>query len=93
MPRKTGRAPFAVVAPRFSFNEAAARCRGKPALAADARAQAWRPSMRPRPDAAENRPPSVAAARPPRSFNEAAARCRGKPDADAFEGLAQVGLQ
>ena len=37
-----------------------------------------RASMRPRPDAAENRR-SQHAARRLRSFNEAAARCRGKP--------------
>ena len=59
------------------FNEAAARCRGKPTW------YGWHPhrllaSMRPRPDAAENvfleRPGSAGHDR----FNEAAARCRGK---------------
>ena len=42
----------------------------------DERAQA---SMRPRPDAAENRPRGIEARRAERRFNEAAARCRGKP--------------
>ena len=62
------------------FNEAAARCRGKPCRRH--RADRTQPcaSMRPRPDAAEN----PAARRPgppppPVRFNEAAARCRGKP--------------
>ena len=39
-----------------------------------------RPSMRPRPDAAENPPAAGRTARArSRTFNEAAARCRGKP--------------
>ena len=75
MPRKTSaassRRPW-----KRSFNEAAARCRGKRAavraLCADQDA-----SMRPRPDAAENRP-TPAGVRSPSRFNEAAARCRGK---------------
>ena len=60
------------------FNEAAARCRGK--LPQLLRGRGDHPaSMRPRPDAAENR----GEVNPPGSrrpcFNEAAARCRGKP--------------
>ena len=37
------------------FNEAAARCRGKPAGGGGQPAQGHAASMRPRPDAAENR--------------------------------------
>ena len=37
------------------------------------------PSMRPRPDAAENRTGNLAERSQERPFNEAAARCRGKP--------------
>ena len=36
-------------------------------------------SMRPRPDAAENRAGPAAVLAAPAGFNEAAARCRGKP--------------
>ena len=36
-------------------------------------------SMRPRPDAAENRATRTSRARAESRFNEAAARCRGKP--------------
>ena len=36
-------------------------------------------SMRPRPDAAENRAPQAAQVAAQQRFNEAAARCRGKP--------------
>ena len=80
MPRKTGTAFGRPSTPRDCFNEAAARCRGKPqgyALGATIPSGA---SMRPRPDAAENRTtfgstPSVSRT----CFNEAAARCRGKP--------------
>ena len=76
------------------FNEAAARCRGKPfgfrlrfplflRLA----------SMRPRPDAAENAgeqaPRGVAAG----GFNEAAARCRGKRCAAASAASPVAPLQ
>ena len=38
-------------------------------------------SMRPRPDAAENRGAGGLLPGAPRNFNEAAARCRGKPGA------------
>ena len=62
------------------FNEAAARCRGKPVqgfpLQSDILA-----SMRPRPDAAENPLREPVTDPRPQGFNEAAARCRGKPDA------------
>ena len=77
MPRKTSNARK--TSPScLSFNEAAARCRGKlaPRGTADLIDQA---SMRPRPDAAENPGWSPAsAARSGGGFNEAAARCRGK---------------
>ena len=54
MPRKTHKVRFPFVVSR-GFNEAAARCRGKPTTAAvEACAGLWA-SMRPRPDAAENR--------------------------------------
>ena len=73
--------------PRPRFNEAAARCRGKPPIN-------WSPchprgcaSMRPRPDAAENRARCPPPARCCGCFNEAAARCRGKP-AGADDGRA-----
>ena len=42
-----------------SFNEAAARCRGKPPHAQRVAEAAGEPSMRPRPDAAENRQSAV----------------------------------
>ena len=60
------------------FNEAAARCRGKPESIRIPSSAARSASMRPRPDAAENC--RVKARRPVRltCFNEAAARCRGK---------------
>ncbi len=41
--------------------------------------QAEQASMRPRPDAAENRPAADPASEHSWRFNEAAARCRGKP--------------
>ncbi len=43
-------------APRPGFNEAAARCRGKPMICTEDGYIALAASMRPRPDAAENRP-------------------------------------
>ena len=59
------------------FNEAAARCRGKRERRGrgDADGDA---SMRPRPDAAENRRRPAVQPRRRTGFNEAAARCRGK---------------
>ena len=60
------------------FNEAAARCRGKPLLALWPDAPVRAASMRPRPDAAENAPSGAAGNSRDRRFNEAAARCRGK---------------
>ena len=42
-------------------------------------------SMRPRPDAAENRLRVAPGARGRGGFNEAAARCRGKPDDTATD--------
>ena len=70
------------------FNEAAARCRGKPGPTRRLTSVVCRASMRPRPDAAENRPGSPPARPRPRRFNEAAARCRGKPAARAAQPLA-----
>ena len=61
-----------------SFNEAAARCRGKRHRRRRGRRRKARASMRPRPDAAENPPRSPRRRRPRCGFNEAAARCRGK---------------
>ena len=54
MPRKTRERGADAVPPLDArFNEAAARCRGKPGGRRDLR-PALRASMRPRPDAAEN---------------------------------------
>ena len=64
----------------WPFNEAAARCRGKPGSTRSSPTAIALPSMRPRPDAAENRPSCARRdSCPTSSFNEAAARCRGKP--------------
>ena len=60
------------------FNEAAARCRGKPAPSIRMSAIRVFASMRPRPDAAENGRPRLRRNEWPGCFNEAAARCRGK---------------
>ena len=79
MPRKTLPPHGTLKGASDRFNEAAARCRGKPA----ARALRGQPepeaSMRPRPDAAENPPRRFDAGSGSCCFNEAAARCRGKP--------------
>ena len=72
------RGPGAAGPPR-RFNEAAARCRGKPHCAAINRHSGSHASMRLRPDAAENPPRDPARRRGFGCFNEAAARCRGKP--------------
>ena len=77
MPRKTF-VPADTLPNWDGFNEAAARCRGKPPRDPDGRAAASRASMRPRPDAAENTVPLTTEHPPVRRFNEAAARCRGK---------------
>ena len=62
------------------FNEAAARCRGKPHAAQGGVPLVSSASMRPRPDAAENRRlDEKAGTNTAAGFNEAAARCRGKP--------------
>ena len=50
----------------------------KTAAAARRRPDGGRASMRPRPDAAENRAAGPRATRRSAGFNEAAARCRGK---------------
>ena len=79
MPRKTPpRKSAAARALRGGFNEAAARCRGKRGLHGQRFGRTGDASMRPRPDAAENRRPARRTGQPRRGFNEAAARCRGK---------------
>ena len=73
MPRKTA-SSSARRRGRWCFNEAAARCRGKPLY----RVQRHRPdqaSMRPRPDAAENAPPAG------RAWWCGSASMRPRPDA------------
>ena len=78
MPRKTRTAPSSPPAARRSFNEAAARCRGKrhsPPRGCRMRAQGFNEA------AARCRgkhPRAAAAVGRGRRFNEAAARCRGK---------------
>ena len=62
----------------WSFNEAAARCRGKRAGLPPRSRGAAPASMRPRPDAAENGSRKICSPVSRRRFNEAAARCRGK---------------
>ena len=54
MPRKTCAKSGHIIIHQFGFNEAAARCRGKPWLAGPGAYERPRASMRPRPDAAEN---------------------------------------
>ena len=78
MPRKTSRTARTACAPAWSFNEAAARCRGKPGGRGPTD-PGVRASMRPRPDAAENLGSRIASVSVTCCFNEAAARCRGKP--------------
>ena len=82
MPRKTAQSHLPQPHGR-SFNEAAARCRGKPTLGRGF-GPARNASMRPRPDAAENSWRDRTRIAPRWGFNEAAARCRGKlgPAAD-----------
>ena len=75
MPRKT-RSPLEGCCAILRFNEAAARCRGKPAPPALERAGEGAASMRPRPDAAENVRRTVAWARAARD-----ASMRPRPDA------------
>ena len=77
MPRKTWSSLRDRTRRGASFNEAAARCRGKPGGAAR-RARCRRASMRPRPDAAENFRLFDYERDGTLRFNEAAARCRGK---------------
>ena len=76
-----------------AFNEAAARCRGKPHWTRIWRGSRRRPSMRPRPDAAENHQIAAPLIPLPRAFNEAAARCRGKPLIEARLTVLLGGLQ
>ena len=79
MPRKTRVATSVSSLATTSFNEAAARCRGKRKLPAAPRDLLQLASMRPRPDAAENDSDSRKVITEYTGFNEAAARCRGKP--------------
>ena len=58
MPRKTRSKALAMQQRKLSFNEAAARCRGKP-CPSPAFELRLRASMRPRPDAAENPRPGA----------------------------------
>ena len=77
MPRKTGNPGRSVFKIASGFNEAAARCRGKLGQqVCDPSVRAA--SMRPRPDAAENKHDEIVILLGPQGFNEAAARCRGK---------------
>ena len=80
MPRKTIAPPAGPPATPGGFNEAAARCRGKPQAARPLVPVRLQASMRPRPDAAENRAARAGSCPAAGRFNEAAARCRGKPD-------------
>ena len=115
MPRKTARRRSSPFPGASCFNEAAARCRGKPAAGSSSTARSsgfneaaarcrGKPrrrhtgsrrrspaSMRPRPDAAENRFPLLQAFSGPERFNEAAARCRGKPSPAAADWTAWGG--
>ena len=63
---------------------------GRPGREAEAQESA---SMRPRPDAAENRQDALYAGHALRRFNEAAARCRGKPSAAYLLGQHDALLQ
>ena len=74
MPRKTRRIAASARSIGMRFNEAAARCRGKLLDLAQA-VEVVRASMRPRPDAAENR---LAA---PQCGGEDLASMRPRPDA------------
>ena len=75
MPRKTSPTPAASTRGGTSFNEAAARCRGKRRARRRHAAGRRLASMRPRPDAAENVFLAVAAAR------NRLASMRPRPDA------------
>ena len=77
MPRKTPSATDTRALRATRFNEAAARCRGKPTQVLESGGGVGA-SMRPRPDAAENASCSGSSRRFSSGFNEAAARCRGK---------------
>ena len=60
MPRKTLEGVVGdPTTPAAAFNEAAARCRGKPDSGRDRRDVSMSRSMRPRPDAAENPIPII----------------------------------
>ena len=76
MPRKTSSSATAPITSIVRFNEAAARCRGKPVVGRPLDLRGPLASMRPRPDAAENRLASESM-RPLRSQ----ASMRPRPDA------------
>ena len=76
MPRKTSDRNEAIDERRIRFNEAAARCRGKPGRRPGSAAASPAASMRPRPDAAENR-----AAPDDGPVRAAVASMRPRPDA------------
>ena len=92
MPRKTLISAASSRPGCRSFNEAAARCRGKqqPRELRPGRKPA---SMRPRPDAAENMRRRTDDALPVVGFNEAAARCRGKQDDPGARFVEYLALQ
>ena len=88
MPRKTAGKKGRFRRNDLCFNEAAARCRGKPVARAAGVAGHDGASMRPRPDAAENLRTAPRWPVRPDCFNEAAARCRGKPQRSHPGGMA-----
>ena len=82
MPRKTPPTAIGGRGLGSGFNEAAARCRGKPKILSEL-ITSWNPaSMRPRPDAAEN------SVRP--AFQECAGVASMRPRPDAAENLANA---
>ena len=90
---ENGRRSCCAFRPGYRFNEAAARCRGKPPPGCGTPRPRRRASMRPRPDAAENAPHSVPRLRPLARFNEAAARCRGKHTLHGVQSMESGALQ
>ena len=74
------------------FNEAPAKCRGKPAPAAS-RFRRKRASMRPQRNAGENQQLSFIAVESQIGFNEAPAKCRGKRCNQPQPALSSTRLQ
>ena len=93
MPRKTPATGARRLAEAARFNEAAARCRGKPYESIPYFRAYHMASMRPRPDAAENARTGPPPACRSSCFNEAAARCRGKPACCPGDAARAAGLQ